>query len=66
MSARLSGWKKLAPFFLIGPVSGPLLAGVIFSLRAGRPFLAGAYAVALVAFVILLPTLVAKLGVGLI
>ena len=58
--------KRLAPFFLIGPVSGPLLAGVVFNLRGGRPVLASLYAIALVGFTFLLPTLVAKLGLNLI
>jgi hypothetical protein len=54
--------KRLAPFFLIGPISGPLVAGVVFNLRGGRPILAGLYAILLVQYVVLLPALVAKLG----
>jgi len=55
-------WKRLAPFFLLGPVSGPLLAGVVFNFREGRPVLAGMYAIVLVGFTLLLPVAVAWLG----
>ena len=58
-------WKRLAPFLLLGPISGPLLAGVVFNFREGRPVLAGLYAIALVEVTILLPVLVAKLGLKL-
>jgi hypothetical protein len=62
----MSRLRRLAPFFLVGPISGPLLAGVVFNLRDGRPMLASLYAVALVEYAILLPTLVAHLGMKLI
>jgi hypothetical protein len=58
--------KRVAPFFLVGPVSGPLLAGVVLNLKDGHPILAGLYAVALIEYIILLPTLVAKLGMDLV
>ncbi len=32
---RMSRFKRLTPYFLIGPVSGPLLAGVVHNLRGG-------------------------------
>ena len=57
-------FKRLAPFFLLGPISGPLAAGVVFNIRE-RPVLAGLYAVALAEFVILLPTVTAKLTITL-
>ena len=50
-------WARVAPFFLIGPISGPLLAGVVFNFREGRPVLGTLYAIALAEFVILLPAL---------
>ncbi|TAL38175.1 hypothetical protein [Phenylobacterium sp.] len=59
-------WKRLAPFFLLGPISGPLTAGVVFNLREGRPVLAAMYAVALVELTLLLPVIVATLGLKLI
>jgi hypothetical protein len=54
--------KRVAPFLLIGPISGPLFAGVVFNAREGRPVLAGLYACALLEYVFLLPLLAAKLG----
>ncbi len=59
-------WKRLAPFFLLGPISGPLTAGVVFNLREGRPVLAAMYAVALAELTLLLPVIVATLGLKLI
>ena len=59
-------WKRLAPFFLLGPISGPLAAGVVFNFREGRPVLAIMYAVALVELTLLLPVIVATLGLTLI
>ena len=58
----MSRFKRLAPYFLIGPVSGPLLAGVVHNLRGGRPVLGVMYAVALAEYALLLPTLIAKLA----
>lgn len=55
-------WKRLAPFFLLGPISGPLLAGVVFNYREGRPVLATLYAIALLEFVVLVPLILARLG----
>jgi len=62
-SSTLSRLKRIAPYLLAGPISGPLLAGVIINAREGRPFLATLYAIALVEFVVLLPAFAAKLGV---
>ena len=58
-------WKRLAPFFLIGPISGPLLAGVVFNFREGRPILGSLYAVALAEFIVLLPWATATMSVRL-
>jgi hypothetical protein len=62
----MTRFKRLAPYFIIGPISGPLCAGVVHNFRGGRPVLASLYAVALVQYAVLLPALVAKLGVKLI
>lgn len=51
MRSRL---KRLAPYFLVGPISGPLLAGVVINFRGGRPVLGTLYAIALAEFVIVL------------
>ncbi|MGZ3274212.1 MAG: hypothetical protein ACXU82_06990 [Caulobacteraceae bacterium] len=56
------GLKRVAPFLLIGPISGPLLAGVIFNFREGRPVLGSLYAIALAEFVVLLPLLTVHFG----
>jgi hypothetical protein len=58
----VSRFKRLAPYFLVGPISGPLLAGVVINWRGGRPVLAGLYTIALIQYAILLPALVARLG----
>ncbi len=55
-------WARVAPFFVFGPISGPLMAGVVFNFREGRPVLATMYAVALVEVAILLPTLIVHFG----
>jgi hypothetical protein len=57
--------KRLAPFFLAGPISGPLLAGVVFNFREGRPILGSLYAIALTEVVVFLPLITAKLGINL-
>lgn len=63
---RMKRFARLAPFFLIGPISGPLLAGVVFNFKDKRPVLGTLYAVALVEYTFLLPTLVAKLSLNLV
>ena len=57
-------FKRLAPFFLLGPLTGPLLAGVVFNFRE-RPVLAALYAIALVQVFVLLPTVTAMLTLNL-
>ena len=59
-------FKRLAPFFLAGPISGPLLAGVVINFREGRPVLGSLYAIALAEVAIYLPLITAKLGIALI
>ncbi|OJU09591.1 MAG: hypothetical protein BGN86_13500 [Caulobacterales bacterium 68-7] len=63
---RLRRFAKIAPFFAIGPISGPLLAGVIFNFKDGRPVLGVLYAVALAEYTYLLPATVAKLSMNLV
>ena len=62
----VSRLKKIAPYLLLGPISGLLVAGAVFNFRDGRPIVASLYGVALVAFTILLPYVVAVLGLRLI
>ena len=64
-AAAAAGLKRVAPFLLIGPISGPLAAGVYFNLREGRPVLAGLYAIALIEIAITLPLITVHLGLRL-
>jgi hypothetical protein len=57
-------FKRLAPFFLAGPISGPLLAGVVLNFKEGRPVLGTLYAIALVEIAVYLPLITAKLGLA--
>jgi hypothetical protein len=58
----LTRWMRVAPFLLAGPISGPLLAGAVFNAREGRPVLATLYAIAFAEVSVLLPYIVACLG----
>lgn len=46
---------RLAPFFVLGPISGPLTAGIVLNLRGGRPVLAGLYSLQLALWLTLGP-----------
>jgi hypothetical protein len=39
--------KRLAPWFLLGPITGPLAEGVYRNLRKNEPVLASLYALAI-------------------
>jgi len=54
--------RRLAPYLIVGPISGPLLAGAMINFRGGRPVLASFYALALLEYAILLPMLAVHLG----
>jgi len=58
-------FRRLAPFLLAGPISGPLLAGVVINFKEGRPVLGSLYAVALAEFSIVAPLITAKIGLHL-
>jgi hypothetical protein len=58
----LSRFKTIAPYLLLGPISGLLVYGAVYNFRDGRPIIAGLYGVALVAFSIGLPYVVAVMG----
>lgn len=53
--------RRLAPYLIVGPISGPLLAGAVANFRGGRPVLGSFYALALLEYAILLPMLAAHL-----
>ncbi|MDD3836666.1 MAG: hypothetical protein PHG43_02385 [Phenylobacterium sp.] len=52
---------RVAPFMLLGPITGPLVAGVVLNLKDRRPVLAGMYAVLLVELTLAAPLLAAAL-----
>jgi hypothetical protein len=58
----VSKFRRIAPYFLIGPISGPLVAGVVINWRDGRRVLAGMYGVVLAQYLILLPMLTTHYG----
>jgi hypothetical protein len=50
---------RLAPFFALGPISGPLAAGVVLNLKDRRPVLAFLYGLSLSLWLTLAPLEVA-------
>jgi len=61
----MSTLKRVAPYLLIGPISGPLVAGVVINWRGGRPGLSAMYGAFLLQYLVLLPLVTAKLSLGL-
>jgi hypothetical protein len=57
--------KRIAPFMLAGPITGPLLAGAVINFREGRPVLGSMYSVALAQYTFLLPLITARLSASL-
>ena len=49
--------RRMLPFLLLGPLTGPLTAGLVFAVRAGRFGMAAVYAVGMVETVFGLPAL---------
>jgi len=66
LSSLVSGLKKVGPFWLVGPISGPLMAGMVFNWREGRRLRSAIYGAALLQYSFLLPFVVAKLGLKLV
>ncbi len=58
--------RRLAPYLLLGPVSGPLVAAAVFHWNGRRPFLATLYVVAVVEFYLLMPAIASFVGKGLV
>ena len=60
---RIGGerWLRVAPFFALGPVSGPLTAGIVFNFRGGRPVLGTLYGVALGLWLVVAPVEAAQI-----
>lgn len=59
----MSRFRRLAPYFLLGPLTGPFVAGVVINLQRGNRVLAGLYAIAVLETVFLLPPTVVALGI---
>ena len=57
--------KRLAPFFVLGPLTGPLVAGIVLNLRRKKPVLASMYAYLLLYGTFALPAQVVAWGVQL-
>jgi len=55
VSGAVKRFRGLIPYILLGPISGPLTAGVVRNFRAGQRFLAGLYALAMLEVWIVLP-----------
>jgi hypothetical protein len=55
---------RVAPFLLLGPISGPVMAGVVLNLRDGRPVLAAMYGVLFVELTFLAIPLAAAMWQG--
>lgn len=60
----MAGIKRVLPFLLLGPITGPIVAGVVFNAREGRPILAGLYVILLITLTICLPVITANLGLA--
>ena len=63
LAAKFSGGRawRLAPYFALGPISGPLTAGVVVNYRDGRPVLASLYGLLLGLWVVMAPLETAQL-----
>ena len=57
--------KRIAPFLALGPISGPLVAGITRNFREGRPFLGSLYAILLIQYSSFLPMLALNMGIKL-
>ena len=56
----LAGLTRVAPFLVLGPLTGPLAAGLFHNLKAGRHFMGGVYALGIIEVVFGLPAVLAK------
>ncbi len=56
--------RRLAPFFVLGPLTGPLVAGVVLNLRRGNRVLASMYGYLLVYGTFGLPVQLLAWGAG--
>lgn len=59
----MANLRRVAPFLLLGPITGPIVAGIVFNFREGRPVLGSLYTILLVELTICLPLITARLGI---
>jgi hypothetical protein len=57
--------KRVAPYMLLGPISGPLTAASVHYFKKGEPVMGALYVFVTVQVFFLLPILVAKLSLNL-
>jgi hypothetical protein len=57
--------KRLAPYIVLGPISGPLIAAAVHYFRKGEPVMGALYILVTVQVFFLLPILVARLSLKL-
>jgi hypothetical protein len=57
--------KHLAPYMLLGPISGPLTAASVYYFRKGEPVMGALYVFVTLQVFFLLPILLAKLTIKL-
>jgi hypothetical protein len=57
--------KRLAPYMLLGPISGPLTAASVHYFKKGEPVMGALYVMVTAEIFFLLPILVAKLSLKL-
>ena len=56
----LAALIRFAPFLVLGPLTGPLTAGLFNSLKTGRHFMGGVYALGIIEVFLGLPMLLAR------
>lgn len=52
--------RRMLPFLLLGPLTGPLAAGLLFAVKAGRIGMAAVYALGVIEVVLGLPALLSR------
>lgn len=59
----MSRFRRIAPYLLLGPLTGPFVAGVVINLQKGNRVLAALYAIAVLETVFLLPPIAVALSI---
>ena len=61
-SPRFAKLKRLAPYLLLGPITGPLCCAMVHHFRGGRPVLGALYGIAMIEIIVLLPVITAGMS----